>query len=276
MTIQFRVDLHTHTNCSDGSLTPEQLLHEAKKVGLSGLSITDHDCIDAYTEKTIALSKELGLLLLPGMEISSRHRQHDVHILGYGFDLHSKSLSSFLEVIQKRREERNAQILQKLCSRKMPISIEELDRFAKQGMSKKVIGRPHIAYLMIEKGYVGSMQEAFNFYLKDNGLCYVPGVKFNPIEIIGAIHLAGGKAILAHPHFINSQRTVRELLEMPFDGIECYYAKLPSDQEKKWLEIAEQKNWIATGGSDFHGDAKPYIPLGCSWVGEETYSRLVS
>ncbi|HSW72419.1 MAG TPA: PHP domain-containing protein [Chlamydiales bacterium] len=270
----FRADLHTHSTFSDGSFTPIELLDEAVKIGLQGLSITDHDTIDAYSEELFHEAKKREVLLLAGSEVSTRHREHDIHILAYGIDLKSQLFRSFLTEIQERRNERNRGILLKLQEHKMPIYEEELLALREKEKIPKILGRAHIAYLMVEKKYVGSIQEAFQRFLKDGGPCFVPGNKFSPMDAIQQIHMAKGKAVLAHPHFITHNRIVKDLLEMPFDGLECYYAKLGPEQEKRWVGIAKEKSWLATGGSDFHGAMKPYIPLGCSWVGEETFFRI--
>jgi predicted metal-dependent phosphoesterase TrpH len=178
--------------------------------------------------------------------------------------------------MQKRRGERNRALLAKLKQRKMLIEEEELLAFARKLEKKKTVGRPHIAALMVQKGYVGSMQEAFDRYLKEGGLCYVSGFKYTPQDAIDQIRQAGGKAVLAHPHFIKKGALLKKLLSHPFDGIECYYANLPKALEAPWLKIAKEKGWIATGGSDYHGTFKPHISLGCSWVGEETFRKLQS
>lgn len=268
----FRADLHCHTTCSDGSDSPIALLRMAKQANLQGLSITDHDTFDAYTPELFAEAKDLGLHLLPGIEISSELDGHSIHILGYGYDLNSPSLPAFLIQMHERRAERNQAILAKLAQRKMPISEEELKAFAVD----RTIGRPHIAQLMVQKGYVKTPRDAFELYLKEGALCYAPGIKFHPREVIAEIHRANGKAVLAHPHFIRKGSSLRKLLDLPFDGIECYYGNLAKALELPWLKIAQDRGLIATGGSDYHGALKPHIPLGCSWVNEATFQQLLS
>jgi predicted metal-dependent phosphoesterase TrpH len=133
------------------------------------------------------------------------------------------------------------------------------------------VGRPHIAALMVQKKYVPTFEEAFGKYLKEGGLCYVPGIKFSPEQVIEEIHAAGGKAILAHPHFLKSVSLAERLLRFPFDGIECYYGNFMEIVERPWVALAKRRHLIATGGSDYHGSFKPQIPLGCSWVDEPTF-----
>lgn len=257
-----RADIHCHTTCSDGSDEPLAVLRLAKEVGLDGLSITDHDTIDAYTPELFKAAEKLGIRLLTGIELSSELNEIPVHVLGYGFDINSPSLKAFLLEMQERRRERNRSILKKLADRKMFIAEEELK-------GHKAAGRPHIAQLMVDKGYVHSIREAFEFYLRD-----VPGFRAAPRVVIEEIHKAKGKAVLAHPHFYKKKSFMRHLLEAPFDGIECYYALLPKGQELPMLKIAEERKLIPTGGSDYHGAIKPHIPLGCSWVTEPVFDAL--
>jgi hypothetical protein len=270
----FRADLHSHTHCSDGSDSPTELLHKAKEAGLQGLSITDHDTLDAYTPELFALAEELGIRLLPGIELSSEQEQASVHVLGYGIDLHSKPLRTFLQDMIRRRTERNRAMLEKLKKRGMPIEEAELLAFAEKQFSGRTIGRPHIAQLMVNKGFVQAPQEAFDRFLQEGACCFVAGIKYSPLDVIEQIHLAGGKAILAHPHFLRRGAFLKQLLSLPLDGLECYYGTLYKEQERPWVEIAKEKGWIATGGSDYHGKIKPHISLGCSWVGLETFNLL--
>src|SRR3990167_9824919 len=170
--IAFRADIHCHSTCSDGSDAPLALLKKAKESGLQGLSITDHDTIAAYTSEFFAAGEREGVRILTGVELSSECERSPVHVLGYGYDLTIPSLSTFLEDVQKRRRERNRSILRKLREKKMPIEEEEFSGI-------QTVGRPHIASLMVKKGYVGSIREAFDRYLKDEASCYVAGFKIS-------------------------------------------------------------------------------------------------
>lgn len=276
MASEFRADLHCHSTFSDGSDTPSQILDKAKEIGLHGLSITDHDTIEAYTPELFSRAEDRGIRLLPGIEISSELNDSVVHILGYGFDLHSDSFRSFLAEMQTRRNERNRALLKKLQERHIQVTEEELFGIARKAEKKKTIGRPHIAELLVQKGVVSTHQEAFDRYLKEGAMCYVPGFKFTPGDAVDAIQKAKGKAVLAHPHFLKKGRFLRALLSLPFDGIECYYAHLPKELEAPWLKLAKERGWIATGGSDYHGSFKPKISLGSSWVNLATFDRLIS
>jgi len=264
----FQADLHCHTTCSDGSLTPVQLIELAKKKGLQGLSITDHDTIAAY-ESAIPAAKSAGILLGTGVEFSADFEGTSVHILGYDFLLTNEELRAFCLAHQKRRQERNSAILMKLKQQKMPIEEEELE-----ALTGTTIGRPHIAYLMLQKKYVSSIKEAFHLYLGEGKLCYAPGLPFTVQQTIDLIHKAEGKAFIAHPHLINDSKVILALLKMNFDGIECYYARCALEKERRWLKIAKKYNWLISGGSDYHGDLRPYSPLGCSWVDRSHFLQI--
>lgn len=264
----FRADLHCHTTFSDGSMTPEQLLIHAKEIGLSGISITDHDTIEAYAVAP-AIAKELGLLLGNGVEFSSVFQDLSIHILGYDFDLESKAILDLCERHRNRRKDRNKAILERLSRLSMPILEEEL-----LAMGERSIGRPHIALLMIQKGYVSTIKEAFNTYIGDGRPCFVPGDSISSEETLSVIHEGGGKAFIAHPHLLGHANKIKHLLQLPFDGIECHYGRLPPEQEKRWIKIAHEKGWLISGGSDFHGSVKEFIQLGCSWVDEESFHNI--
>jgi len=266
----FQADLHCHTSCSDGTFSPIDLVALAKEIGLSGLSITDHDTIEAY-ETAITAAREKGILLGSGIEFSCSLDGFSIHLLGYDYSLDHSEIKTLCQRHQERREKRNRSILSKLARLNMSIKESELDDIK---IPHKTIGRPHIAMIMVQKGYVSTLREAFNSFLGEGKCCYDPGEPFAIEETIEVIHNAGGKAFIAHPHFIDRSKIIKKLLLMPFDGIECHYAKLPKDQEKKWIKIAKEKQWLISGGSDFHGTIKPHIPLGASWTDEETFHKI--
>jgi len=267
---RFRADLHCHSICSDGSDLPETLLRKAKEIGLSALSITDHDTLAAYTPEIFSLADELELKILPGIECSAEWQGQTVHVLGYGRDVYNPDLLGLIEKMQERRTLRNQRMVQKLKEKQ--IDVEEVLSLA-GGIAS--IGRPHIAMALVQKGYVQTMQEAFEKYLKEGASCYVSECKLTPIEAIELLRKAGWKAVLAHPHVIQKQAVLHALLELPWDGLECFYSHLPPHKERAWVRLAKKKGWIPTGGSDYHGKIRPYVPLGCAWVDESIYNELV-
>lgn len=266
----FRADLHCHTTCSDGTSSPLEIIELASNLNLQGLSITDHDTISAY-QAALPFAELKEIPLIPGVELSATHRQSSVHILAYSFSLNSTIIKSFCEQHRTRREIRYQKILDLLASQGKPLSSEDLPILT----STHSLGRPHIALGMIRKGYVKNIQQAFHEYLGEGKSCYVPGSTFSAEETIDVIHQANGLAIIAHPHLIDKVGVLRDLLEMPFDGIEGYYARFPASAQQRWIKIGAHKGWIITGGSDFHGTIKPNLMLGSSWVNKETFSILL-
>ncbi len=263
----FRADLHCHSTYSDGTDTPQQLIEQAIELQLSGLSITDHDTVAAYPQ-ALSFAKEKQLPLLVGVEFSASHNGTPVHILGYAFDLKSGAIADLCARHRHRRQQRNRAILQKLAQ--LGIVIEESDL----GEEGHTLGRPHIAGEMIKRGIVSTIKEAFDHYLGEGKKAYDPGEPISVLETIETIHQARGKALIAHPHLIDRSSLVRQLLKMPFDGLEGYYARFAPHQEQKWIQIAQEKGWLITGGSDYHGSNKPFNRMGSSWVGRETFEQL--
>jgi predicted metal-dependent phosphoesterase TrpH len=267
----FRADLHCHSTCSDGTLSPVEIIELARSIDLKGLSITDHDTIDAY-EQVEAIAKEYNFPLISGVEFSAALGKKSVHMLAYSFSLQSKAIHDFCLRHKQRRSERNQMIIDLLAAQGMPLKAEDVRELFSNFHSS--IGRPHIALAMIKNGYVSSIQQAFSLYIGEGKPCFAPGKVFSVEETLDVIHQANGIAVIAHPHLIDDVKIVKDLLTMNFDGIEAYYGRFPAAVHERWLKIANRKNWLITGGSDFHGTIKPNLPLGSSWVGEESFSIL--
>lgn len=273
----FRADLHCHSTYSDGSETPQAIVKIAQEKGLTALSITDHDTVAASKEAEL-LCKEAGIAYLTGVEFSTAHQGHSVHILGYGFDPEASSIANLCIRHIERRETRNRQMLELLAKHGMVITRDDLDDAisSKSTGTSRTLGRAHMALAMVKKGYTATPQEAFHKYIGEGRPCYIQGTTFTVEESISAIHEAGGIAVIAHPHLIKNSALMSELLKMPFDGIECYYGKFPPAEHKRWLKIASKKGWLVTGGSDFHGKAKPTLDLGSSWIGEVDFQNIIN
>lgn len=262
-----RYDLHTHSNFSDGSDTVDKLLDHALEKNLSGLSITDHDTIDAYLSAPLKAEKR-NLQLLPGVEISSVHKEHSVHLLVYSFSLNDQKFKSFIREQQEMREARNLKMIEKLKKHGMPLDYKKL----KEDVG--VIGRPHIANALLKLGYVESVREAFDRFIKEDMPCYEPGARPSVEQVIEIAHRSNAFVVLAHPHFLKNAKLERELLSLPLDGLEVRYANFLPYIEKKWEKEADKRNLIKTGGSDYHGTFKPHIELGASWVREDSFNIL--
>ena len=270
----FKADLHTHSLCSDGTYSPLSLLKYAEDLGLGALSITDHDTLEAYHHYKVHQIKS-RVCILPGVEFSCCYKRISIHVLAYSFDIQHPSLKKLCEMNQKKRQERVKDILNKLQLKGINISFEDV--FYSLGPKEVgVLGRVHVAKSMLDKGYVTSIQEAFNLYIGQNRSCYVPYNVFSVEETLRVIHAAKGMAILAHPHLIRQKYVAKELLSLAFDGIEGYYSRLSKDRENYWIYRALERKWILTGGSDFHGSIKAQTQLGCSWTSLETFDKLYS
>lgn len=265
----FRADLHSHTIFSDGSDSPEKLIDLASMKGLKGLSITDHDTTKAY-ERAFRYASEKKFPLVSGVEFSAYFRQESIHILCYAFPLNSRPIQALCEKHILRRKERNQKILEKL--KRLNIDIDEKD--IPQTTLEGVIGRPHIAIALIKKGVVATMRDAFQKYLGEGKAAYEEGEKISVEETLQYIKEGKGKAVIAHPQLIIRKRLLKDLLEMPFDGVEGYYANIPFQEDEIFIKKAKEKGWLITGGSDYHGSIKPNIQLGSSWVNEETFNKL--
>ena len=248
------VDLHTHSVYSDGTATPAQLIDMAASRGLKGFALTDHDTIEGVAE-IVHLGQQQGMDVVSGIEVSARHGDYSLHILGYGIDPENLELGDRLAALQQGRKERNLKILEKLKGLGVPISSEELERLSSCGQA----GRPHIARLLIGKGYAGTMNQAFDRYLGRKKPAWQSRFVYSAAETIAIIHQAGGVAVLAHPGLIDSNmkaqpQVIRELAERHLDGLEVYYPGHTHHMIQCLNRLARKYHLLATGGSDYHGD----------------------
>ena len=257
----FYVDLHIHTNYSDGTFTPSEAVEYAKKVKLTAISITDHDSIDGIDE-ALEASLKTGLEVIPGIELSSEvgdQSKSEMHILGYHINYKSEDLKSVLDVFKKSRFKRALEILAKLKNRGIDIK----DQSFIEDAQHKAIGRLHFAKALIEEGYVGSISEAFQKYLSQNKPAYVPKHAMSALEAIKFIRQAGGVPVMAHPYYThyNDKAMLQTLVDGGLMGIEAWHIKHPENAVKKFLSLAEEFDLIATGGSDCHGPYKSEAPI---------------
>ncbi len=272
MTSYWRADLHSHSHCSDGTFSVEEMILHAKKIGLQGLSITDHDSIEAY-EKGPALADAEGLYLLSGVEFSTTYQGSSIHVLGYAFRLDAPPIKELCQRHIDRRRKRNQAILEKLTKYGIYITQDDLAKIA-SAYPKATIGRPHIALAMLNQGKISNIKEAFQLYIGDSAPCFVKGDPITTEETIDALHKSGGIAALAHPHLIEDSKLINTLIKLPFDAIETFYGNFTADQNERWTRLAQKHGKMMVGGSDFHGSIKPNILLGSSWTCEETFRPL--
>ena len=254
------IDLHVHTTASDGTMSPKQLVRYAKQKGLVALGITDHDTISGIKEAQIE-GNLLGIEVIPGIEISTEY-DGEMHILGY----YIKETSQFkkkLNEIRDKREIRNVKIISKLSNIGINISLGEVEEVAK-GES---IGRPHIAMVLMRKGYVDSIRTSFNKYIGKGKIAYVDREKVDVEEGIKLILEAGGLPVLAHPKYLNLSGAELDILlgklkNYGLIGIEAYYSMNTKDETGLYLRLAIKHGLAVTGGTDFHGSNKPEIDIG--------------
>ncbi len=258
------IDLHAHTTVSDGSLTPTELVAEARRVGLTALAVTDHDDVSGLAEaRSAAAGGGPPLELVPGVELSVDSELGSVHLLGYFVD--AAALAPHLERIQRSRRERNVRIVARLTELGMPVSADELQAEAGSGQ----VGRPHIAAVLMRHGYVDSIQDAFDRWLADARPAYFGRVRFEIGDATDLLHACGGAAVLAHPKTRPARAVPEEfeawlagLAAAGLDGIEVTYPLHDGAERAYYGGLAVAYGLVPTGGSDFHGIYKPGIALG--------------
>lgn len=265
-----RFDLHMHSTSSDGTVDPFELADVVSAAGLAGFSLTDHDTIQGLERARQGALKN-GLIFVPGIEISASYLGKTVHILGYGFDVNSAVLDDFLCSQKKARNDRNSQILQRLSQK--GVLLDEVHLAAR---AKGSLGRVHIAQEMVKMGYASSISEAFLLWIGDRAPCYVPSVSPTPDVCIRAIRKAGGKALLAHPHLMESSHAKKTIKDFGWDGLEVFYGRFERSRQMPWLDWVQKRKWVYSGGSDFHGDVKPESYVGSSWIAEEALKDLLN
>lgn len=252
-------DLHLHTTASDGIYSPRDLIKMAKAAGLKTIAITDHDTLEGIEEARQA-GLEYGVNIIAGIELSTKFKGRNVDILGY-YVTENKELTEHLSRMREGREKRALRMIEKFTELGMPFSLEDVKQFSKGN----VIGRPHIAKAVVQKGYVSDYQTVFNEYLADGKPCTLDKLTLSVEEGIGHIHRAGGIAVLAHPKLLGDDEIVRELLKFPFDGIEVWHRKQNNDDNANYQQIANEFKLIMTGGSDFHNDEHSLGQFGFVW-----------
>jgi len=256
-----RLDLHLHTTFSDGSLPPAEVIKLAQHANVTALAITDHDTVDGIPE-ALSAGREVGIEIIPGIEISSRWRGAEVHILGYFIDWMDAGLQERLAQYRATRDDRNPRIVEKLNELGIDITYAEVAALA----GPASVGRPHIARVLMNKHYVTSAKEAFDRYLADGAAACVPRDLPDPAEAITVIHAAGGVPVLAHPSWLDRSEGIvplcKELKSAGLAGIEVHYSTHRPEQTSHYLNVAKQLDLLVTGGSDFHGVTKPDIEVG--------------
>lgn len=256
------IDLHTHSTFSDGTLTPEELVEEALQLGLTALALTDHDNT-AGLPRFLRAAEGKPLRAIPGVEVSVTHDPGSMHMLGYFIRHDDPELNEQLVWIRSAREERNQKIFENLQALGLTMRWDEIAAMA----GEDVIGRPHFAMAMVERGYVADLREAFDRYLARGKPAYARRSVMSPEEAVRVIRKAGGVPVLAHPFSLALEgRALRNLVEelhgSGLQGIEVYYPAHPQSTQDALLHLARDFDLVATGGSDYHGPIKPDVHMG--------------
>ena len=263
------IDLHTHTTESDGTLTPGELIAEAAARKLEALSITDHDTLAGY-EKAIAPAEEAGIELICGIELSTKLNGKTVHLLAYFLNQPpAGEFWDWLNQMQASRRERNLRMVDKLRTFGIDISIEEVER-----LGRSIAGRPHFARIMVQKGYVPTIQRAFDDYLDESARGYVDRYEPALAEAIQRVQDTGGISSLAHPIRVRDQAAIPGLKDAGLNALEVFHSDHGPAETGRYRELAEEYGFAITGGSDFHGAVKPGVELGCAEVPRSVLDQL--
>lgn len=255
------IDLHTHSNHSDGTMTPRELVYHAKESGLSAISLTDHDCIGGVSE-ALATGREIGLEVVPGIEFSVQS-DTETHILGYYINPEADTIKQVLPEILRVRKERTEDTAQKLSELGFKVTYEE----ARAKAGGDLIGRAHFAKVMVEKGYVSSVKEAFDEYLGSGKTAFSSKQFLTAEDALRVIKESGGVSFVAHLHLIRLNDAdlfdfLKRMKDAGLTGIEGYYTEYTKEMHEKYMAMAKELSLAISGGTDFHAGTKPHIKIG--------------
>lgn len=280
------IDLHTHSTASDGTLTPSELVARADDARLAAVALTDHDTVAGLGEARAAAEARGELRFIPGIELSARPPSGTLHILGLGIDETAASILAVAEYLREARRRRNPRIVDQLRRLGIPLTMEDVRVAAEGDGSGEVLGRAHVARALVRGGHVRNTGEAFRRYIGKGKPAYVERERPEAREVIRAIHEAGGLAILAHPVHLactdraHLTRVVASLAEEGIDGLEAWHSDHSPEWTRACMDLAAEMGLGLTGGSDFHGQAKPGVRLGrpavtCGALTEPIRTRLL-
>jgi len=267
------VDLHVHSTASDGTDAPEAIPNVAVREGLAAVALCDHDTVDGL-DRFENGCREAGIIGIPAVELSTTLGGRQLHVLAMGLSPAGREhIREFLHGMRQRRNDRNVEMVEKLRAHGIEIDLEELSRVA----GGQVIARPHFARILVEKGCVPTLQEAFNRWLTPGCPTYVPKVKVIPEEVVAAVHQAGALAIGAHPNSLTGEGHdilcgLEELARLGFDGIEAWHPNMKPELTRVALGFARRRSLLVSGGSDYHGTFKEGIRLGCAAGGKGIFA----
>ena len=244
-------DLHLHTQFSDGTFTPEELVLRAQQNGLACIAVTDHDSVEGCARAAAACAA-VKMDFIPGAELTAEHADTEVHILGYFLDITDEEFLARIARFQVVRQNRIHEMVAALNQLGIPLKAESVFALA----NCKSPGRPHVARALVKEKLIGNLDEAFDKYLKKGRPAWVPKTKMSALEAVNLIHQAGGLAVIAHPGLNRTDEIIPDLVDAGMDGIECFHTKHSTVMSERYLEIADKYHLLVTGGSDCHGYSK--------------------
>lgn len=255
------IDLHTHSLKSDGSMTPTEVVEEAKRAGLAAIALTDHDSVDGVRE-AVEAGERLGVEIIPAIEFSVMSKT-ETHILGYFIDIDNPDLKEMLKEVVDLRIERNHVTCQRLNELGFDITLEEVRALAPNNF----VGRAHFARVMMDKGYISTVKEGFEKYMSVGKYAYCEKQRLSAREAIELITKCGGIAFLAHPHLTKLsddelKEFLKELKGYGLCGLEGYYTDYTPEMQEKYQSMAKELGLMISGGTDFHAKMKPHISIG--------------
>jgi predicted metal-dependent phosphoesterase TrpH len=268
------IDLHTHSDESDGTFTPSEVVRRAAELGLHVVALTDHDTT-AGLEEAGEAAREVGVELVPGVEFSAEYQATSIHVLCYWMDASNEDLQTELQRLRDDRFRRGEMMIEKLQALGFDISFERVVEIAGGGN----IVRPHVAQAMVDAGIVADEAEAFDRYIADGGPAHVPKHALDPLDAVDLIGRAGGVCVLAHPGMWGDQTSVPDdliaaMAERGMVGLEVDHTDHTPEQRAVYRAMAERLGLVATGGSDCHGTRYDPIRLGSSLCDPEQFAAL--
>jgi len=262
-------DLHLHTQFSDGTFTPEELVLHAQKHGLACIALTDHDTVEGCARAATACAA-VKMEFIAGSELTAEHEDTEVHILGYFLDTQNPVLLEKIAKFQSVRQKRIYEMCAALNQQGVPLKAETVFALA----NCKSPGRPHVARALVKEKLIANLDEAFEKYLKKGRPAWVPKTKMSALEGVELIHQAGGLAVMAHPGLNRTDDIIPDLVHAGLDGIECFHTKHSTVMSERYLEIAEKYDLLVTGGSDCHGFSKKAPLIGTVRLPYEHVEKL--
>jgi predicted metal-dependent phosphoesterase TrpH len=267
------IDLHMHTNASDGRSTPEELVRRASEVGIRTLSVTDHDTM-ASVPAAARAAAAAGMELVPGIEMTAVYAGRDVHVLGYYVDANARELREHTDTQRTSRVQRAREIAERLAALGAPIDIDGLVARAPAGDAKS-LARPQIARALVEAGHVASVQDAFDRFLAEGRPAYLPNAGKSPEDVVGIIVRAGGIASLAHPGAMDQDELIPTLAQVGLAAIEVYHCAHDETARQRYQDLARRHGLAVSGGSDYHGEGVRRAEFfGKIGVSAEEFGRL--